>query len=397
MRLFMSLSISRPAISLLLIVAIGWWSVSLATDAAGRTLSLSLILGLLFGIVLQRGRFCFICNFRDFVEHRKIDGVLSILIALGFGIVFYTVIIMAWVPVPQPDRLPPNAHISPVGWVMALASTAFGFGAALSGSCLSGHLYRIGEGAFGSIIAILGAALGFLIGFVTWNSLFTMAVHDDPPLWLPHILGHGGALIAGLTGVVALIIITLWLGKRQPQTLSDDNTSYLSSAGQAVFARRWPPVLTGLLVAAIGAFAYLRIAPIGVTAELGSLVRTAATPAGFVPETLSGLDTLRGCISAVKTTLLSPNGVFVIGLVVGAFASAVNARQFQPSWPDAKGLVRRFAGGVLMGWGAMTGLGCTIGVLLSGIQTGAVSGWVFLVFCSLGAAAGLFALRRNWM
>lgn len=393
----MNSSIGRPVISLLLIVAIGWWAVFLATDAAGRTLSLSLILGLLFGIVLQRGRFCFLCNFRDFIEQRKIDGVLSILVALGFGIVFYTVIIMAWVPVPQPDRLPPNAHISPVGWVMALASTAFGFGAALSGSCLSGHLYRIGEGAFGSIVAILGAALGFLLGFLTWNGLFTVAVHDDPPLWLPHIFGHGGALIAGLIGVLALIIITLWFGKRQPPTLSEDNASYLSLAVQAVFSRRWPPVLTGILVAAIGAFAYLRIAPIGVTAELGSLVRTAATPSGFVPETLAGLDTLRGCVSAVKTTLLSPNGVFVIGLVIGAFASAINARQFQPSWPDARGMARRFVGGVLMGWGAMTGLGCTIGVLLSGIQAGAVSGWVFLVFCSLGAAAGLFALRRNWL
>jgi hypothetical protein len=126
-------------------------------------------------------------------------------------------------------------------------------------------------------------------------------------------------------------------------------------------------------------------------------VRTAATPTGFAPQTLAGLDTLRGCVAAVKTTLLSPNGVFVIGLIIGAFASAVNARQFQPSWPDGKGLARRLIGGVLMGWGAMTGLGCTIGVLLSGIQAGAVSGWVFLVFCSLGAAVGLLTLRRGWL
>lgn len=393
----MTLLISRPVISLALLISIALWSVFLASDGAGRALSLSLILGLLFGIVLQRGRFCFLCNFRDFVEHRKIEGVLSILVALGFGIVFYTVIVMAWLPVPKPDRLPPNAHISPVGWVMALASTAFGFGAALSGSCLSGHFYRIGEGAFGSIIAILGAAVGFLIGFLSWNSLFTLTVHDDPPLWLPHFIGHSGALIAGLTGVTVLIIIVLWLGKKTPAHPEDTTQNYLAFAVQSVFIQRWPPVLTGILVAAIGSFAYLRIAPIGVTAELGSLVRTAATPVGIVPETLGGLDTLRGCVSAVKTTILSPNGLFVIGLIVGSFASAVTARQFQPSWPDSKGLIRRFAGGILMGWGSMTGLGCTIGVLLSGIHAGAVSGWVFLVFCSMGAAAGLFVLRRGWL
>jgi uncharacterized protein len=49
---------------------------------------------------------------------------------------------------------------------------------------------------------------------------------------------------------------------------------------------------------------------------------------------------------------------------------------------------------VLMGWGGMTALGCTVGVLLSGIHAGALSGWVFLVFCGLGAFAGLFLKRR---
>ncbi|MCE7985048.1 MAG: hypothetical protein DYG89_28065 [Caldilinea sp. CFX5] len=34
-------------------------------------------------------------------------------------------------------------------------------------------------------------------------------------------------------------------------------------------------------------------------------------------------------------------------------------------------------GGVFMGWGAMTALGCTVGTLLSGIAAFALSGWVF--------------------
>jgi hypothetical protein len=138
----------------------------------------------------------------------------------------------------------------------------------------------------------------------------------------------------------------------------------------------------------------LRVAPLGVTAELGSLVRTAASSSSFLPETLIGLDTVRGCISAVKTALLSPNGVFVIGLVLSSFASALIAGQFKPTWPSLKGLAERFIGGVLMGWGAMTGLGCTVGVLLSGIHAGALSGWVFLVFCTTGALIGLQIISR---
>jgi hypothetical protein len=46
-----------------------------------------------------------------------------------------------------------------------------------------------------------------------------------------------------------------------------------------------------------------------------------------------------------------------------------------------------------MGWGAMTALGCTVGVLLSGIHAGAVSGWVFLAACFAGVHIGLW-LRR---
>ena len=41
----------------------------------------------------------------------------------------------------------------------------------------------------------------------------------------------------------------------------------------------------------------------------------------------------------------------------------------------------------------MTALGCTVGVLLSGIQAGALSGWVFLVFCAAGAIAGMPLMR----
>lgn len=392
----MAFSTGRSVVSIGLIGLISAAVVALSADSAGRALSLSLILGTAFGIVLQRGRFCFLCNFRDLVEQRKADGVLSILAALGFGIVFYTVVVMAWVPVPQPERLPPNAHIGPVGPVLALAATAFGFGMALSGSCLSGHFYRLGEGAFGSLVAIAGAALGFLLGFLSWNGLFTLTVFDDPPLWLPHVLGHGGALAAGLAAVALLALATLALSRRQTgEERRDSPETPLKAALDAVFVRRWPPVTTGILVAAIGAFAYLRIAPIGVTAELGSLVRTAATPVGLVPETLAGLDTLRGCVSAVKTALLSPNGLFVSGLIAGSFASALAAGQFRPVWPDARGLALRFFGGSLMGWGAMTALGCTVGVLLSGIHAGAVSGWVFLAFCSIGAFAGLFALRLS--
>ncbi|MBO0130308.1 YeeE/YedE family protein [Agrobacterium burrii] len=359
----------------------------------GRQLAFSLLAGGAFGIVMQRGRFCFLCNFRDFIDNRRSDGVLAILVALLAGVAFYQIITIAWMPVPQPGRLPPNAHIGPVGWVLAFASAVFGVGAALSGSCLSGHFYRLGEGAFGSVLAIVGAALGFLLAFLSWSFLYTLSVFNDPPIWLPHHLGYGSALLLAGFVLAGLIFIVLFFDKTAPVSLCASE-NWLHQALRSVFVERWPPVVTGVLVAAISAFSYFRVAPLGVTAELGSIVRTAGASAAWVPETLAGLDTVRGCISAVKTTILSPNGVFVLGLIFASLAAALSAGKFQPSWPSTGGLMTRFAGGVLMGWGGMTALGCTIGVLLSGIHAGAVSGWIFFLFCCLGAFAGLILKRR---
>jgi len=66
-----------------------------------------------------------------------------------------------------------------------------------------------------------------------------------------------------------------------------------------------------------------------------------------------------------------------------AVAAALAAGQLRPQWPDGGQIARGLAGGVLLGWGAMAGRGCTVGTLLSGIMAGALSGWVFAAAITL--------------
>ncbi|MCY1540808.1 sulfur transport [compost metagenome] len=56
-------------------------------------------------------------------------------------------------------------------------------------------------------------------------------------------------------------------------------------------------------------------------------------------------------------------------------------------------MLRNLLGGVLLGWGGMLALGCTVGTLLSGIMAGAASGWLFGLFCLLGILIGLRSRR----
>lgn len=361
-----------------------------AQGGPGRQLAISLALGAAFGVVLQRSRFCFLCNFRDFTSNRDARGLLSIIVALAIGAIGYTMVFGAWMPVPAADRLPPDAHIGPVSWLLPVAAGVFGFGMALSGSCLSAHLYRLGEGSIVSILALLGALAGFGIGFKTWNALYLTVISDAKPIWLPQQLGYGGALGLTLTALAALALLVLWMARPQ-QVSAVAASSTLDGAAHAVFIARWPGAVGGILIGMISTLAYLRVAPLGVTAELGSIARTAASKAGLLPDTLFGLDGFRGCATLVKETLFSNNGVFVLGLVGASFAAALLAGQFHPRRPSVLEAVKGFSGGLLMGWGSMTALGCTVGVLLSGIHAGAVTGWIFLAACTAGVWIGLQA------
>src|SRR5690606_17565907 len=187
-------------------------------------------------------------------------------------------------------------------------------------------------------------------------------------------------------------LLVLWYGRNAPAP----QTRPLSvrTALCAVFVNRWPAAMGGLLVAAIGSFAYLRFAPLGVTNQISSWARSSADGLGVLPDTLYSLDTFRGCVAALTDALLTPNGYLAIGIVLGSFAAAVAAGCFRPAWPRPKQVIEGLAGGLLMGWGAMTALGCTIGVLLSGIHAGAVAGWVFLFVCALAVWTGLYVRRK---
>ncbi len=390
-----ALRLTTAALIVAAVFLFAWHLNSLPTE--GRLLAFSLLCGGAFGVVLQRSRFCFQCITRDYLQGGDARGLLGLLAALAVGTLGYHALFGAFLPIPAEPRLPPGAHIGPVSWVLALGALVFGIGMAISGSCISAHLYRLGEGALASPFALLGAAIGFVLGFASWNGLYLAAIQQAPVIWLPHRLGYGGSLLLQLLLLGAL---AAWLTrKRRPAAHRGDPSSSPAAPADArtrapalwqlLFGQRWPTYVGGILVGFIGVLAYLRNAPLGVTAELGSLARTAADAHGWLPARLEGLDGFAGCATVIKEALWSRNGVFVLALVAGAWASALAAGDFKPRRPGLAEIVRNLAGGVLMGWGGMIALGCTVGTLLSGIMAGALSGWIFLAFCVAGIWLGL--------
>jgi hypothetical protein len=99
---------------------------------------------------------------------------------------------------------------------------------------------------------------------------------------------------------------------------------------------------------------------------------------------------MAGCVAVVAEAITN-NGWLVIGIIGTSFAAALAGGRFKFSRLTPTNTGTALIGGILLGWGSMTSLGCTIGVLLSGTQAFALSGWVFFLFSFIGVWLGIKA------
>jgi hypothetical protein len=96
--------------------------------------------------------------------------------------------------------------------VLALGALVFGIGMTVSGSCISAHLYRLGEGSPTAPFALGGAAAGFALGFLSWNDLYHRAVQE----------ALSGIFAGALSGWVFAIFcfLGMWLSSLAARRLS---------------------------------------------------------------------------------------------------------------------------------------------------------------------------------
>ena len=361
----------------------------LSSNTSNSTAPISLLIGMSLGLLLERGRFCFFCIFRDGIEDKNTTPFLSVLVAIATGSIGYALIFGQFLPDTSTDRLPPVAHIGPVSWVLVVAAFAFGIGMSLSGACISGHLYRLGQGYLRAIPALIGTLIGFVLAFLSWNWLYLNAISDAPTIWLPHYVGYSGALLITLSALLLLAFIAIRRGTNS-DPIRKVSAAPLSLSGtlKNLITERWSPIATGAITGVLGTIAYLRVEPLGVTRQLSTTARTFMDSNKIGPESLVGLDRMAGCVAVVAEAITN-NGWLVIGIIGTSFAAALAGGRFKFSRLTPTNSATALIGGILLGWGSMTSLGCTIGVLLSGTQAFALSGWVFFAFVFLGSFVGI--------
>ena len=358
-----------------------------SSQTYGSPAATSLLIGTALGIAFERGRFCIFCIFRDSINQNRNYGLISIFTALAVGSIGYTIIFGLFLPTPDGEQLPPSAHIGPVSVALVLGAFAFGIGMALAGACISGQFFRLTQGYIRAIPGLIGVVIGFILSFNTWNFLYRNSIENSPRIWLPNYFGYAGSLAISLVVIGGLIF---WLLKRADPEESEHHGGRSMDWREIrnnLIKKRWSPWITGTIVGIVGVAAYLRIEPLGTTRQLNSIAQSIGNRYDLYPE-LVGLEGLSGCIGAA-VEVITNNGWLVIGFFIAALAASISGNRFKYQPLTTRGTLSSLAGGILLGWGSFTSLGCTIGNLLSGTQAFALSGWTFFLFSFIGAWVGI--------
>ncbi len=363
------------------------------------------VLGLAFGFVLQRSRFCFASGFRDIFLLRHGRTLKGILVGLGVATIGFSALMTRQVPNTALGIVPPDANVLPMGLHTVIGGLMFGFGMVIAGGCVSGSIYRMGEGYVASWVAFLGIVFGVLASAFTWNWWWDFQIEDGARLWLPNIMGHDAAIALTLVGIVLFYILVMWWESRggmvMPETPFDAEeeetfNAKLRNLYRRVFVHGWPIIIGGAVLGGLNFVSYVTMHPWGFTGELSRWSIGISNGLGIGPGDLKGVDALPGCTLEMGDTGVLHHMLFlVIGMIYGSFLAALFAGEFKIRIPRQRiRFVQAGSGGLIMGYGAGIAMGCTIGAFFSAIPSLAVNGWVFAVFLAVGAWLGTQAIQR---
>lgn len=391
----------RMGILALLVAA----AVVLLAAAVSSEMAVFWTFGLAFGFVLQRSRFCFASAFRDIFLLRHGRNMRGVLVGLAVATLGFAVLMARQVPNPALGILPPSANVLPIGWHLVLGGLLFGVGMVVAGGCVSGSIYRMGEGYVASWVSFGGLMIGLAAAAYSWNWWWNFSIADGPRIWLPTYLGHAGAIIVTLLGLLALYLLVLWWESRGGLTMpeipfegSDDETfgAKLGNSLRRFFVHGWPITVGGATLGFLNVLMFLNSHPWGFTGEVSRWVIGFTNLIGIGPGTLEGAASLPGCALEVADSGILHHMLFLVwGMVFGSFIAALLAGEFKIRLPRQKTrYVQAVSGGVVMGYGAGLAMGCTIGAFFSAIPSLAANGWLFALFLAIGAWVGTQIIQR---
>jgi len=335
-----------------------------------------LLIGLMFGWALQRGRFCVNSAFREilFQDYTMFRAyALAVVVAIIGANLFED---MGWLGTMDNGTFVAGSLYRQafVPWANVIGGYIFGMGIVLAGGCGSGILYRVGEGNLAYVLAVCGFFFGIVItkfGFL--KPVYEWMIAPERVIWLGEDTVPTLYNIVGVNKwiVVAVISAPLLYFVYQGKPFKKAKKGYAW----------W---MVGAMVGVIAVLAFWASAYYGGRAR--GLSFTGPVREFFLAVFFGDSKAPASESLSLLGITFSWSSLYVLAVPIGGFLSAKLLQEFKLKVSPPDEMVKVMLGGFMMGIGAQIGGGCNIGHSLTGVATLAVSSWV----------ANLFIILGNW-
>ncbi|MDT8331330.1 YeeE/YedE family protein [Roseomonas gilardii] len=341
------------------------------------------LLGAALGLVLYHAAFGFTSAWRVFIADRRGEGLRAQMVMLALATVLFFPVLAAGSLFGQPV----SGLVSPAGTSVVVGAFLFGIGMQMGGGCASGTLYTVGGGSTRMVITLAAFIAGSAIGAAHLH--WWAALPSLPRLSIVQLWGPWAAMAVQLAAFAAIAAVTVVLERRRHGILATRPAA--PRQGLARFTRGPWPLLAGAVALALLNFATLALAgrPWGITSAFALWGSKAALALGFDVDAWPFWSTPAAQAQLHGSVLADVTSVMDFGIILGALLAAALAGRFAPTWRvPLRSAIAAVAGGLLLGYGARLAYGCNIGAYFSGIASGSLHGWVWLVAAFAGNVLG---------
>jgi len=365
-------------VSILLIVLGTWY---LAQNVGGRLAALYVV-GALLGLSLYHAAFGFTSAWRVFIADGRGAGLRAQMLMLAVGVALFFPALSAGTLFGNPV----SGLVSPAGTSVIVGAFIFGIGMQLGGGCASGTLYTVGGGSTRMIVTLIAFIVGSLIG--TAHMPFWTSLPQLKPVSMVASLGLAPALALNWVVFALIAAVTVVVEKRRHGRL-------VAAQLRPVAGSRWLngpwPLVAGALALVVLNFATLALAgrPWGVTSAFALWGAKAAAAVGIDTASWAFWTTKANAAALAAPVTHDVTSVMDVGIVLGAMLAAALAGRYAPVWRlPLRSFIAAVAGGLMLGYGARLAYGCNIGAYFSGIVSGSLHGWLWLVAAFVGNVFG---------
>ena len=334
------------------------------------------LIGFGAGFAARRARFCTFGAIEDVVMIGDVTRLRAWVLAIGVAIL--GVQLMWWTDTADIGAaFYLSSAFNPVG--LFVGGLMFGIGMAMVGNCAFGMLIRLGGGDLRALFVFLVMGLSAYATARGLAAVVRVTLFDGFEMDLSTIGGQGaGHLIGALMG-------TAPAQASMAAGLSIALLIFAWCLRDGAFRAAHKDWLAGIAV--------------GLAVTAGFWVTGGWSREGFAPLDVRSLTYVLppGESIVYVLTFSGANMTFPIavtfGTLIGVWAASLAAGDARlEGYDDAREMKRHFFGALLMGFGGVTALGCTIGQGISGMATLSIGAPIAMAGVVLGAMFGLRVL-----